>query len=84
MLQVALGLRVRNVGGWVRARGGAAVAVEVWSCKGRQRVSRGWGCRSAGEVIQVRELGLSLQLGFRSVSLAGVTMSRPVAMAEPD
>lgn len=57
------------------------MAVEVWSCKGRQRVSGCWGRRSAGEVVQVRELGLSLQLGFRSVSLAGVAVSRPMAMA---
>lgn len=59
------------------------MAVEVWSCKGGQRVrvSGGRGCRSAGEVIQVGELGLSFQLGFRSVSLAGVAVSRTVAMA---
>lgn len=60
------------------------MAVEVWSCEGGQRVTGGRGCRSAGEVIQVREFGLSLQLGLGSMSLAGVAMSGTVAVAEAD
>lgn len=60
------------------------MAVEVWSCEGGQGVTGGWGCGSAGEVVEVRELGLSLQLGLGSVSLAGVAVSGAVAVAEAD
>lgn len=79
---MALGLRVRNIRRRIGAGGGAAVAVEVWSSKGGQWVCGGRGCRSTGKVIQVRELSLSFQFGLRSVSLAGVAMSRPIAMTE--
>lgn len=44
-------------------------------------MSGGRRCRSTGEVIEVREFGLSLQLGFWSVSLARVPMPRAVAVA---
>lgn len=60
------------------------MAVEVRSCEGGQRVRGGRGCRSAGEVIQIGELGLSLQLGLGSVSLAGVAVPGTVAVAEAD
>lgn len=55
------------------------MAVEVWPCVGGQGVAGCCGGCSAGEVIQIRELCLGLQLWLWSVPLAGVTMTEAEA-----
>lgn len=57
------------------------MTVEVRSYEGGQRVGGCRCCGSAGEVIQIGELSLSLQLRFRSMPLTGVPVTRSVAVA---